>query len=191
VERPDRRLCGRSRGFRRNQWLARVAVIEYSDFECPFCGKFARETLPALEAKYVRTGKVLLVFRQFPLPIHALAYKAAEGTLCAGRQDRFWEMHDQLFLNRALDEGSLRRYARVIGLNEQQFESCLQGEAADAVRQEVESGKTLGVSGTPTFLLGYIQPDGRLKVTERLSGAQPVAAFEAVLDRLLRSVPQG
>src|SRR5215510_15815847 len=78
---------------------AKVALIVYSDFQCPFCARFGKDSLPGIQARYVKTGRVLVAFRQFPLNIHAFARKAAEASLCAGKQGRFWEMHDQLFLH--------------------------------------------------------------------------------------------
>lgn len=174
----------------RGSTAARVALIEYSDFECPFCGKFARETLPTLEAKYVRTGQVLVAFRHYPLTIHALAVKAAEAAECAGKQGKFWEMHDRLFEEpRRLDGTDLRQSAQTLGLDGRAFENCLSGEAGAKVRADMENAKALGITGTPTFFLGRVGPDGRIRVTQRLSGAQPTGIFEAALERLVTSSP--
>lgn len=165
---------------------AKVALVVYSDFQCPFCGKFARESLPTLEKEYVQTGKVLLAFRQFPLPIHPFAEKAAEASLCAGRQGKFWAFHDDLFANQQpLDTDSLRGRAQHLGLQPGQFSACLEGETTAAVQADRAGGGPLGVVGTPTFLAGRISSDGRLKVSERFSGAQPLAQFKSVLDRLV------
>lgn len=170
----------------RGNRIAKVAVIEHSDFQCPYCGRFAREILPELEKGYVATGKVLLAFRQFPLTIHAFAEKAAEAAECAGRQGRFWEMHDRLFVNQQqLDAASLQAHAKALQLGPKVFEACLAGEAADKVKQDTETGKALLVTGTPTFFIGTIQPDGRVKVVQRVSGALPLAQFEAALDRVI------
>ena len=88
---------------------ATVAIVEYSDFKCPACGQFATGTLPAIERRYVDTGKVLLAFRQYPMDRRPLAQKAAEAAICAGDQGKFWEMHDQLFAHQGrLEETSLR-----------------------------------------------------------------------------------
>lgn len=169
---------------------AKVAVIEFSDFQCPFCGRFARDILPALEEKYVRPGKVLVAFRHLPLPIHTMAQKAGEAAECAGQQGRFWDMHDKLFLDpRQLGDENLREQAAALGLNTKQFDVCLAGETAAKVRTDAESGRLLAITGTPAFLVGTVQTDGRVKVTERLSGAQPVTVFESVIDRVLASVP--
>jgi len=170
---------------------ARVALIEYSDFQCPFCGKFARETLPDLEKLYVSTGKLVLAFRYLPLTqIHPFAQKAAEAAACAGEQDRFWSMHEQLFGDQAhLDVRDLEQRAKHLGLNVDRFNLCLDSnQTAARVQSDAASGAALGVSGTPTFFIGTVQADSRVKVTQRLSGAQPLAQFQAALDRALSSV---
>jgi len=169
----------------RGSRAAKVAIIEHSDFQCPYCGRFAREILPELEKGYVATGKVLLAFREFPLTIHPFAEKAAEAAECAGRQGKFWEMHDRLFVKQQLDPPSLEAHAKALHLSPGVFDTCLAGEAADKVRQDTEAGKALLVTGTPTFFVGTIQPDGRVKVLQRVSGALPLAQFGAALDRII------
>lgn len=169
---------------------ALIGMALYSDFECPFCARFARETLPALDAQYVKTGKLLLAFRQFPLPIHGLAMKAAEAAECAGRQGKFWPYHDRLFLApQTLDPVRLTEHARRTGLEPTRFAACLDGQAAADVTSDKTGGTPLGVVGTPTFLAGPILPDGRVSVSQRFSGALPLAEFQAILDRLLAAVP--
>jgi protein-disulfide isomerase len=164
-------------------------LIIYSDFQCPYCGKFARETLPALRERYVRTGKVRLAFRQFPLAIHASAERAAEAAECAGRQQRFWAFHDELFARQAaLDSVNLEDLARSAGLDTRTFTRCLAGETAGVVQTDRASGTAAGVSGTPTFLVGPILSDGRLKVVRRFSGAQPLPEFERLLDQAIAGV---
>ncbi len=164
---------------------AQVGIVVYSDFQCPYCGRFAKETLPSLEAQYVRTGKILVAFRQFPLPNHPFAQKAAEAANCAGRQGKFWEFHDRLFANpRALDSPNLLEHARQVKLEPARFAACLDGQETAAVRADHASGGAVGVSGTPTFLVGRLLADGRLKVSQRLSGALPLEHFQTVLDGL-------
>jgi protein-disulfide isomerase len=142
-----------------------------------------------LPAKYVQTVRVRLAFRQFPLPIHAQAQKAAEAAVCAGRQGRFWPYHDLLFASpQTFDEASLLQRASALDLEEPAFATCLQGEVTAAVRADHAGGGPLGVTGTPTFLAGPIVGGDRLRVTERFSGALPLAEFEAVLDRVLAAV---
>lgn len=170
---------------------AKVGLVVYSDFQCPFCGKFARETLPAIEKQYVDSGKVLLAFRQFPLPIHQFAQQAAEASACAGRQGKFWEFHDQLFANQdKLDPSSLRDRADKLGLQGRLFAGCLDaGETASLVQTDKTGGTPLGVTGTPTFLVGPMLPDGTLHVSQRFSGALPLSQFQSVLDRFTSASP--
>lgn len=165
---------------------AKVALVVYSDFQCPYCGKFARETLPAIQRQYVRPGKVLLAFRQFPLPIHPFAEQAAEAAVCASRQGKFWPFHDDLFLNQqALDTASLHDRAARLGLQTTLFDVCLAGETTNIVHADHASGEGAGVVGTPTFLIGAVLDSGRVKVSKRFSGALPLAEFQSVLDPLI------
>jgi protein-disulfide isomerase len=165
---------------------ATTAMIIYSDFQCPFCARFAVETLPILQEQYVKTGRLLIAFREFPLPIHPFAQKAAEAALCAHRQRKFWEFHDALFANpAALDVASLGARAQQLGLETATFTSCLGGETAALVASEKRNGESLGVGGTPGFLLGSLLPDGRVKVLQRASGAKPLVEFQTMLDALI------
>ncbi|NQW02964.1 MAG: thioredoxin domain-containing protein [Acidobacteria bacterium] len=167
---------------------AKVAVIEFSDFQCPFCASFAQATFPALESQYVATGKVLWAFKHLPLDqIHPSARRAAEAAECGGQEGKFWEMHDQLFLNpRRLEPADLSRYASTVGLNAEQFDRCIAGEASAAVMADVVEATRLRLSGTPAFFLGTVE-SGRVTVTEMLSGAKSLQAFQSVIDGLLAS----
>jgi len=178
----------------RGAWLrgkdgAKVALIEYSDFECPHCAVVAQQSLPLLLAKYVDTGQVLFAFHPLPLErLHPMALKAAEAAECSGRQGRFWQMHDRLFRNRtSLDETVLGRLASEIGLDSTQFAACLNGLAAAAVQHDISEAKALQINGTPTFLLGTLTSDGRVRVAHRVSGAVPFEALSRMLDGLLAS----
>ena len=171
---------------------AKVGLVVYSDFQCPFCGKFARETLPILDEQYVRPGKVLVAFRQFPLPKHPFAVKAAEAADCAGRQGKFWSYHDRLFANpQSLDLAGLHEHARQVQLDTRQFAACLAGQASVMVQADMASGSALQVAGTPAFLAGTMLPDGRMKVMERFSGALPAVQFQSMLDRLVGTAEGG
>jgi protein-disulfide isomerase len=169
---------------------ARLVIIEYSEFQCPYCGKFAREVMPQLRRDYVETGKVIVAFRHFPLEsLHASALGAAGAAECSRQQGRFLEMHDSLFANQSqLRREDLVERARVLKLDLKQFGLCLDGLAAQRVREDQASARALGVTGTPTFFIGALQPDGRVKVAERLTGAQPLAQFRSLLDRLMAQV---
>lgn len=165
---------------------APLAVIEYSEFQCPFCARFAMDTFPKLAQAYVEVGKVAWVYRHFPLEsIHPFAFRAAEAAECAKRQNRFWEMHELLFSNqKKLDDTSLRSHAQTLGLSRATFEACLNGEASDKVRTDQKSARALGLTGTPTFFIGVRDGDS-VVVKHRLAGNTPFEEFRDILDDLL------
>lgn len=167
---------------------ARVVLIEFSDYQCPFCARHVQETLPQLERDYIQTGKVRYVVRDFPLPIHRQAFKAAEAARCAADQGKFWEMRAQLFQNQgALEIEALMQHAQVLALELPKFQHCLQeGRHAEAIRRDLEEGRRAGVRGTPTFFLGSLESDGtRVKVQKVIVGAQPYTAFKEAIESLL------
>jgi protein-disulfide isomerase len=154
---------------------APVTIVEFSDYECPFCVR-AEATVKDLLAKY--PGKIKLVYRDYPLPMHPRAPKAAEAAHCAGDQGKYWEMHDKLFTPGAkLEVADLKTHARDVGLDGGKFDKCLDsGEKAKDVDANRKAGDEAGVSGTPAFFI-----NGRL-----LSGAQPLEAFSAIVDQELK-----
>lgn len=156
---------------------ASVTIIEFSDFECPYCGKFFTETLPLIKQNYINTGKVKLVYRDFPLSFHPDSEKAAEAAECAGEQSKYWEMHDKLFENQnALGVDSLKQYAKDIGLDSAQFNACLDsGKMTSEVQKDSADGQSYGVSGTPTFFINGVE----------LVGAQPYSAFDQAIKQAL------
>ena len=168
---------------------ARVAVVEYSDFECPFCARFALDTLPKLTARYVDNGKVLFVFRNFPLEsIHPMAESAAEAAECARRQDHFWQLHDSLYAAQGrLSRAAVLESARTEGLDITDFERCIGGEGAALVQSDVVSGKEIGVNGTPTFFIGSLETDG-VRVKRVITGAQPLVEFSEAIDEVLKTL---
>jgi len=172
---------------------AKVALIIYSDFECPYCGRFAIDTWPALDGKYVAAGKVRTAFRHLPLEsIHASALVAAEAADCAGQQGQFWPMHDLLFRNqKQLGQVHLPGYAQQIRLNAGAFDTCLRAATPAKARADAATGAALGITGTPSFLIGLVQADGRVRVTERLSGARPLSDFETALGKVLAASESG
>jgi protein-disulfide isomerase len=168
---------------------ARLILVEFSDFECPYCGRHFRETLPQIDREYVQTGKVRYVFRNFPLEsIHKEALKAAEAALCAGEQQKFWEMHDRLFAHQdALAPKELPGHAAALGLDVNRFEQCVfGGKYGAAVREDLAEGQKAGVRGTPAFFLAVVEPGGtRAKAVKLLTGAYPFSAFKETIDGLL------
>jgi protein-disulfide isomerase len=171
---------------------AKLTIVEFSDFECPFCGRFAREVFTELEREYVAPGRLRYAFRNFPIEsLHPHAFKAAVASMCAADQGKYWEMHERLFENqKALDPASLAGHGRELGLNQGEYERCLNGDAhAARVRQDRDDGRRAGASSTPTFFLGFPLPDNpsRIRAVRMIRGAQPFAAFKAEIDKLLQA----
>ncbi len=157
---------------------APVTIIEFSDFQCPFCGRFFQQTLPDIERSYIATGKAKLVYKDFPLDsIHPHATPAAMAARCAGEQGKFWEFHDLIFNNQqSLGESSYTQWASQLGLDAAKFNECSSSRKyLSAVRQDLVEGQRAGVQGTPAFLI-----NGQL-----LSGAQPFAAFQQAIENAL------
>jgi protein-disulfide isomerase len=165
---------------------APVTVVEFSDFECPFCEKFYTETFPSIKSEYIDTGKVKFVYKHFPLGFHQNAQKAAEATECAGElggNDAFYAMHDAIFEGgtRTLSVDKYKEYASEIGLDTSSFDTCLDsGKYGQAVQDDLKVGSSKGVRGTPAFFIGNDE-DGYVL----LSGAQPFAAFQQVIEKEL------
>ena len=159
---------------------APVTIVEFSEFQCPFCRRVL-PTLRQVEERY--RGRVRLVFRHFPLARHKEAPKAAEAAECARDQGRFWEMHDRLFANaERLKPGDLKTHARAIGIDGAAFDTCLDsGRHAERWKRDLAEAESYGGSGTPMFLV-----NGRL-----ISGAQPFAVFARVIEEELRAKAGG
>ena len=154
---------------------AELTIVEFSDYQCPFCARFREQTLDQLKKEYIDTGKVRFVYRDFPLSsIHPYAQKAAEASECADEQGKFWEYHDKLFENQqALDVASLKNYAAGLKLDAGKFAECLDsGRYADETAKDLADGSRAGVTGTPAFIIG----------SRQLSGAQPFSNFKAAID---------
>ncbi len=145
--------------------------------------------MPEIEKDYIETGKLKHVFMDFPLPFHANAEKAAEAANCAADQRKFWEMHDKLFANQqALGQDGLLKNAEALKLDMTKFKECLDsGKHAEEIKKRMAEGQKAGVSGTPAFLLGFIEPNGKVKATKKIVGAQPSASFKAAIDEMLSS----
>lgn len=146
----------------------RLVLAEFADFECPFCGRHARETSSALRREFVDTGKIEYVFLNFPLEsIHPSAFKASEAVECARDQGKLWDMYHLLFENQAaLRASDLQQYAETISLDRTLFSTCLDGIVADRVRHDVAEGERVGVSSTPTFLVGRLESEDTLRCCE-------------------------
>jgi len=153
---------------------ARLVLVEFSDFQCPFCGR-VEPTIHQLEQKY--EGKIHFAFKNYPLPFHNNAQGAAEAAEAAKAQGKFWQMHDKMFANQqALDRASLEKYAAQIGLNVDKFKADLDsGKYKSAIEAQTKEGSTIGVTGTPAVFI-----NGR-----RISGAYPFDTFKKIADEEL------
>src|SRR3989338_277916 len=163
---------------------AKITIVEYSDFQCPFCERAYSGAIAQFKSSdYFKKGQVNLIYKHFPLTsIHPQAQKAAEAAECANRQGKFWEYHDKLFTNQqALDIQSLKNYAAQVGLNTATFNKCLdEGEAAAEVNKESQQAQGAGGQGKPYFVL--INKDGE---TQAVSGAVPFSQFESAIQALM------
>lgn len=167
---------------------ARVAILEYSDFDCPFCARYSNQIFPRIDADYVRAGKVKYFFRDLPLPVHPHALFKAQVARCAGEQGKFWEAHDRLFADqRPLDEASLAQLVKGLGLDAAAFNASLaSGKYAESIRLSVASAERMQIEGAPAFLFGTLSADGQvLSVSKVMLGAESYDAFKAILDKLL------
>ena len=166
---------------------AKLTLIEISDYQCPFCGRYVRDTFPQLKEEYVKTGKVKSVFLDLPLEaIHKLAFKAAEAASCAADQGKYWEMHDRLFANQGALE-PWNPHAEAVGLDVAAFEQCMtSGKHVAEIRRDMAEASRLGITGTPGFLLGRTEAkSSKVRILAVLSGAKPFAAFKTEIDKLL------
>lgn len=167
---------------------APVTMVEFSDYQCPYCKRYISTVFPTIKKDYIDTGKVKYVFRDFPIPtLHPQAIKAHEAAHCAGEQNQYWEMHDILFENsKDFSLAALKRYAQDVGLNADKFNDCLQtGRYARRVEKEITDGRKVGVSGTPSFVIGP-SGSGETITGAVVIGAQPPATFKQVIENALK-----
>src|SRR3990172_412896 len=171
---------------------APITIVEFSDFQCPFCARFFTDTLPLIEKNYIETGKVKFVYRDFPIPsIHQNAIPAAIAAECADEQGMFWEYHDKILENQILWQDldnqnvvrTFEQFAKELALDTDSFNTCLESaKYLDEVQNDLNEGVSYGVTGTPGFFIGNEKIGYGM-----VSGAQPYAAFQQVFDQLLES----
>ena len=165
---------------------APVTIVEFSDYQCPFCQRFFATTLSTIRREYVDAGKVRYVFRDNPLDqLHPNARKAAEAAHCAGDQGKYWEMHDTLFTTKALTLAQLAEHAQSIGLDEAKFRECLtSGRHAARIDRSLAEGAAAGVQGTPGFVIGKTKSGDVVEGTP-IRGAQSLETFRKIIDQML------
>jgi protein-disulfide isomerase len=168
---------------------AAVTVVEFTDYQCPYCLKFVNDTFPKLKAEFIDTDKVRWVIRDMPLGFHQNARKAAQAAHCAGEQGKFWEMRSVLFANaRQLEENNLPKYAEAIGLDPAAFTSCLASDRHLAgIDQSAQDAGSVQITGTPTFVIG--KAAGDWVEGNRVVGARDYKAFEEQILKALGEKP--
>jgi protein-disulfide isomerase len=170
-------------------WLGRedapVTIVEFTDYQCPFCRKYHTETFPQLKKNYIDTGKVRFASRDLPLSIHPHAQKAAEAARCAGEQNKFWELRDTMIANAAdLSPDAIIKYAQTNALDIPSFKACTEADKYKAdIQKDAADAGTLGISGTPSFVIGKTATD--TMEGDRVVGALPVSAFENEIQKFL------
>lgn len=164
---------------------APVTIIEFSDFQCPFCRSFWKNAFAEIVKEYIDTGKAKLVFRDYPLSFHPMGVPSAKAGECAKEQGKFWEMHDVIFEEQEkLGEGTvqytvndLKKWAAKVGVNTTQFNDCVDSEKYKAeIEKDAADGVAAGVTGTPAIFI-----NGRL-----IAGAQPFSVFKTIIDEELK-----
>ncbi|HJV66711.1 MAG TPA: thioredoxin domain-containing protein [Geomonas sp.] len=164
---------------------APIVMLEYTDYQCPFCNRFFTGTFPELKKQYIDTGKMRFITRDFPLDFHPYSMKAAEAAQCAGEQGKFWPMKDALMTNSAkLNAELISTLADGIGVDMGKFKGCMDSNKfIPVIKDEVEAARGINIGGTPSFVIGKVSGDyleGYLVV-----GAQPFENFDAVARKVL------
>lgn len=164
---------------------APVTVVEFIDYQCPFCRKYHTESFAELKKNYIDTGKVRFISRDFPLDFHPYAQKAAEAARCAGDQNKFWELRDQMITNSAdLSQNAILKMAQADSLDMTTFRACLDNDEHKAeIQRDAADASTVGVSATPSFVIGKASKgtlDG-----DRVVGAVDASAFEIEFRKFL------
>jgi protein-disulfide isomerase len=164
---------------------APITMVEYTDLECPFCHQFHTTTFVDIKKTYIDTGKVRFVSRDFPLGFHANAKSAAIASRCAGEQGKYWEFRNVLASNAdKLFPAAVLGYAGASGLNVKSFQACVAADKfAAALQKDLDEAVAVGVSGTPTFVIGKTAP-GKMEGW-KIVGARPFAAFDQKIRALL------
>jgi protein-disulfide isomerase len=170
---------------------AKLIMLEFTDYQCPFCGRYSRETFPSIKEHYIDLGIIRYVVIDQPLPIHPDALKAAEAARCAGDQGKFWEMHEVMMLNQ---DGlkDLSSYAFALKLDVLQFDACLSSaKYVDSVRKDIELAVDLGMTGVPGFIIGTVDAGDPRKIRgiSSMRGALPFLAFQQEISSALDNVP--
>jgi protein-disulfide isomerase len=163
---------------------APLVMVEYTDYQCPFCSRFYSETFPGLKKRFIDTGKLRFITRDFPLEFHQHSLKAAQATRCTGDQGKFWEMKDALMKNQPrLTSELIDSLARDLSINTERFQGCVkEGGHVDEIKAGMAAAGAVGINGTPSFVVGKVV-DGSVE-GYRIVGAQPIEEFEKLFQDL-------
>jgi protein-disulfide isomerase len=181
---PERVRLKIGREFAQGQSDAQLVMVEYTDYQCPFCNRFYTTTFPELKKQYVDTGKMRFISRDYPLDFHPHSLKAAQATQCAGEQDKFWQLKDALMINFArVTPELITSLARDAALDMGKYQECMDsGRHLPEIKDGITAANAVGINGTPSFVVGRVTGDyleGYLLV-----GAQPFSAFEALIKEI-------
>ncbi len=166
---------------------AKVALVEYTDFQCPYCEKYATETKPSILKDYVDTGEIIYVIRNFPLSFHGqIAIDSANAGLCVneiGGAEKYFEFYSKAFSKQSTDE--LATVAQGLGIDMNKYNTCMsENRYKDQIDTDMADGTKAGVQGTPGFIIGIIDDEGNV-VGKNISGAYPYESFKSVIDEML------
>ncbi len=175
---------------------APVTLVEFTDYQCPYCSRFHTTTFPQLKKNFIDTGKVRFIARDLPLGFHKNAFHAARAARCAGEQDKYWELRHVLSSNpKKLSKAAIAQYAKDQRLDMPRFQACFESEKySKEIKQDMADARSVGITGTPGFVLGRTSKSGVKGIFEeiqrvfegtKISGAQPYAVFAAKINNLL------
>jgi len=171
----------------RGQNSATVAIVEYADYECPYCGQYEHDVYPQVSRDYIQTGKIKYFFRDLPLPMHPRALGAARAARCAGEQGKYWEMHDSLFAKQnAIRDVDMPGHTQELGLDTTKISECLVSDRyTDEINKSIAEAEKMGIGGTPTFFIGKVDPNDEVTNLKMIMGWRPYEDYKSVIDGLL------
>jgi protein-disulfide isomerase len=161
---------------------AKIILIEFSDYQCPFCQRHATSTAKQLHEQFVSTGKIRHAFVNNPLPIHPQAKLLATASICAGQQKSYWSMSERLFRDTPTSGDSVVAVAKALNMDLSIFQSCLNGPEPEQLKKDMKMAEALDLASTPSFAVGRIDAAKKVHVEKIIVGAQPFQIFEKVIN---------
>ena len=173
-------------GFSVGKENAPLVVVEYTDYQCPFCQRYHNDSFAQIKANFIDTGKVRYISRDFPLPFHENARRSATAARCAAEQGKFWELRHTMIVNASqLQPDKLGGYAQSVSMDVPKFQACVDSDKfRAAIDKDIAEGTAAGINGTPSFVIGRIE-NGKLQGV-RMVGAAPYAQFESKIQEMLK-----